>query len=294
MKYYLTTSFHEVETSNSLCIEILPTAIFMDVYYQLPHLLEFSKERTTTYCRVLPFDDCVVGTFAIPDKKDVSIKHIFHYYITKQSVIFIDDQGFVDSIIKSMSQNKKSYTNTIGHFLHDFIHQLMFDDTSFLQSLEDTLTKIEETLLIEENKQLIDIRKRLTILSSYYHQLDDLVNILADNETNFFEEKECAIFKLQLHRIDRLYDHIFSMKEYSLQIKEMYQARIDAHQNKVVNVLTITTSIFFPLSIITGWYGMNFVNMPELYLDYGYLIVIILSILVVVVEWIILKRKKYV
>lgn len=294
MKYYLTDTFHIDQVNDSMTIEILSTAAFINEYYHLPHIPEFSKERTTTYCRVLLFNDCIVGTFAIPNKEQTTLsKHIFHYYITKDTVIFIDDEGFVDSIIKDMIHRKKSYTNTIGFFLHDFIHQLVFDDTSFLQTLEDSLSTIEDSLSSKDNNDLLDIRKKLTILSSYYHQLDDLVNILSDNETNFFTPRECNIFKLQLHRIDRLYDHIFSMKEYSLQIKEMYQAKVDAHQNKVVNVLTVATSIFFPLSIITGWYGMNFKNMPELYFENGYWLVIAISILVVIIELAILKFKKY-
>ena len=60
-----------------------------------------------------------------------------------------------------------------------------------------------------------------------------------------------------------------ALKDYSLQIKEMYQNKIDTHQNKIMTVLTVATTIFFPLSIITGWYGMNFTTMPELTWKYG-------------------------
>lgn len=294
MKYYLTDTIQTTNVKESMVIETMTTTAFINEYYHLPHIPEFSKERMTTYCRVLLFNDSIVGTFAIPNKELTTLKkHIFHYYITKDTIIFIDDEGFVDTVINDMQNRKKTYTNTIGFFFHDFIHQLLFDDTVFLQSLEDRLTILEDTLTTKDNNELLGIRKKLTILSSYYHQLDDLVNILSDNETNFFSPRECNVFKLQLHRIDRLYDHIFSMKEYSLQIKEMYQAKVDAHQNKVVNILSIATSIFFPLSIITGWYGMNFKNMPELYFDNGYWIIIGVSILVVVVELAILKFKKY-
>jgi magnesium transporter len=40
--------------------------------------------------------------------------------------------------------------------------------------------------------------------------------------------------------------------------------------NEVMKLLTIITTIFIPLSFIAGIYGMNFDNMPELRLDYGY------------------------
>jgi magnesium transporter len=40
--------------------------------------------------------------------------------------------------------------------------------------------------------------------------------------------------------------------------------------NEVMKVLTVTASIFIPLTFIAGVYGMNFKNMPELQSEYGY------------------------
>ncbi len=40
-----------------------------------------------------------------------------------------------------------------------------------------------------------------------------------------------------------------------------------------MKILTIVTTVFLPLSLIAGWYGMNFVNMPELTARHGYLAV---------------------
>jgi magnesium transporter len=40
--------------------------------------------------------------------------------------------------------------------------------------------------------------------------------------------------------------------------------------NQVMKALTIVTSIFAPLTLIAGIYGMNFERMPELHWAYGY------------------------
>lgn len=60
-----------------------------------------------------------------------------------------------------------------------------------------------------------------------------------------------------------------------------------------MKVLTVATTIFLPLSIITDWYGMHFKNMPELYIQNKYGIITIISICIVIIELIILKWKKY-
>ena len=46
-------------------------------------------------------------------------------------------------------------------------------------------------------------------------------------------------------------------------------------------------------SLITGWYGMNFREMPELYFKYGYAAVIVISAVTVVIEIIFFKKKKW-
>ena len=47
------------------------------------------------------------------------------------------------------------------------------------------------------------------------------------------------------------------LKEYSMQLREMHQAQVDMRQNEIMKFLTIVTTIFMPLSLIAGWYGMN-------------------------------------
>lgn len=62
-------------------------------------------------------------------------------------------------------------------------------------------------------------------------------------------------------------------------------------QNQIMKILTIVTTVFLPLSLIAGWYGMNFQNMPELTAEHGYLVICIVSVVCVLVELWIFKRK---
>ena len=60
-----------------------------------------------------------------------------------------------------------------------------------------------------------------------------------------------------------------------------------------MTVLTVVTTIFMPLTLIVGWYGMNFRYMPELNYEWSYPVVIVLSILIVVISLIFFKKKKW-
>ena len=96
-----------------------------------------------------------------------------------------------------------------------------------------------------------------------------------------------------MHRVERLQNHVHLLRENVLQIRELYQSMQDARQNKIMVVITIVTTIFLPLTLITGWYGMNFVYMPELQWRYGYFAVIMISLIIVIAEIIYFKKKKF-
>jgi magnesium transporter len=78
-----------------------------------------------------------------------------------------------------------------------------------------------------------------------------------------------------------------------MQLRDLYKAHLDLKQNRIMTVLTVVTTIFMPLTLIVGWYGMNFKYMPELEWKGSYPVVIALSILIVVISLIFFKKKKW-
>jgi magnesium transporter len=50
----------------------------------------------------------------------------------------------------------------------------------------------------------------------------------------------------------------------------LHLSLVSFRTNELMNILTIFSAFFIPLTFICGVYGMNFVNMPELQLKYGY------------------------
>ena len=82
-----------------------------------------------------------------------------------------------------------------------------------------------------------------------------------------------------------------TLRDYIVQIRESYQTDISLKQSRTVNVLTVVSAIFLPLSLLAGWYGMNFKYMPELSSPYGYPAVICAGIFIVVTEITVFKKK---
>lgn len=82
------------------------------------------------------------------------------------------------------------------------------------------------------------------------------------------------------------------LREYAMQVQDVYQSEIAIHQNDIMKLLAVVTTIVLPLTLVAGWYGMNFYNMPELKFQYGYPIVAGISIVIVIASLWIFKKEK--
>lgn len=63
-----------------------------------------------------------------------------------------------------------------------------------------------------------------------------------------------------------------------MQLHELHQTRISLKQNSVMQVLTIVTVLFAPLTLVTGWFGMNLAVMPGLDWPWLWALLIVLAV----------------
>jgi len=249
------------------------------------------------FCKLESFSEFLFGTMSIPVKKNYT-KHInFAFYVLEGKIIFIDDTKTVKSIIKKISEYKRKREYSMERFFFDFLVSFIEDDLHYLEMFEREISKVEEGILNANyqdfNYKMLSIKKEISRLYRYYSQLTALGESLSENEMDFFGKDEVATFRVFTERASRLQFEAQLLREYAMQVQEVYQSEISIRQNDVMKVLTIVTMIFLPLTLIVGWFGMNFEYMPELSWKYSYPVVMIFCVFVVVLCLWIFKKKKF-
>lgn len=260
---------------------------------------EFSLEQCSDniyFCKLESYALYLFGTFHIPVKKKERKHSTFAIYILDGKIIFIDDSGLVKQMIEKLQKRTLNKPNSLERFLYDFLMMLIEEDILYLTTIEREIAEMEEQILRGKtenfNYKMLRIKKEISRLYCYYSQMTDVGEILCENAHAFFGKEDVLAYDIFTERSQRLQQEAQVLREYAMQVQDVYQSEIGIRQNDIMKVLTIVTTIFLPLTLIAGWYGMNFYNMPELEWKYSYPVVTVISILIVIFTLWFFKKKK--
>lgn len=241
--------------------------------------------------------DSLTGSFCIPNRQNLSEECQFSFALDEKGIVFIDDSGMAEKMIRAIQQTKRWRLPSLERFLYDFLDQIIGGDFQMMEDYERELDEMDMAILNEEDTasfaRVHEIRGDIRDIRIHYEQLMDLGQVLEENENHFFKQENLRYFRMFLNKIDRLRDTSSSIRDYTMQIRDVYKSHLDIKQNRIMTVLTVVTSVFMPLTLITGWYGMNFEYMPELQTRWGYVVVIVVSIIIVAGSLLFFKRKKW-
>ena len=242
--------------------------------------------------------DSLTGTFRIPDRENIESKdYRFAFALDEKGIVFIDDSGKAESMINAIRRTKRWRKPSLERFLYDFLEQIVEDDLRVLERYEAELNRIEDTILStlepENLGRVNEIHSDIRKLLIHYEQIIDMTQELEENENGFFSEENLRYIHLFMNLLARRHDSAASLREYTMQVRDLYHAQLEVRQNRIMTLLTVVTTIFMPLTLIVGWYGMNFRYMPELEWRFGYPVVILVSITIAVACLLFFKRKKW-
>ncbi|RIP37396.1 magnesium and cobalt transport protein CorA [Staphylococcus gallinarum] len=260
----------------------------------------------------LEIDDTVNGTPRAKYKVYDTYQYIVFHSVTHDNTIealnlFIKDNMLITYHHKRfpiLTDVEQMITN---HFQPDLdtsdlvLHILDKMVDSYFESIteiEDKVYAFEDHQVNEStNKTIMDnvykIRSHIIQLKRIIYPMRELVDDLMESHILLVDNKNHMYIQ---HIDDHLIKQVNILKiaqEMTNEIRDNYSSYTSYKMNSVMQVLTLVSVIFLPLTLVTGIYGMNFTNMPELKWHYGYYIVLSLMLLISITCIIYFKRKKW-
>ncbi|ABR55479.1 magnesium and cobalt transport protein CorA [Methanococcus vannielii SB] len=222
--------------------------------------------------------------------------------VLKENVLitfFENDTKLANRLIERIENKKGSiWAKKMDYLFYGLLDSIIDRYFEIISYIEDEIEKCDEKVFSEiDPKEIVRIRRLRQILVILRKQVGPLREIFHKFSRDDFEfiEKGTLIY------IRDLYDHtvhlietIDVLKDNTSSIAEIHLSVMSNNMNEVMKVLTIISTIFIPLSFVAGLYGMNFENMPELKLPFGYYYILILMALMISVMLLFFRRKKWI
>ena len=211
----------------------------------------------------------------------------------------------VERLIEKFSADKKGAPERPDFIMYHILDSEVDIYFPMLDKWEDSIEKLEEEIIEHKHprntlKQIMGIKKELLKLRRSISPQIDVVNHFTKKDFPFIQPKTSLYFKDVHDHLMRIYSELETQRDLlknafdahnSVISKQMTES--STKMNQVMQKLTIIATIFMPLTFITGVYGMNFRNMPELYWRYGYFIILGIMIVVGIIMYAFFRRKKW-
>ena len=245
------------------------------------------------YARYDVFDgsDCV--SLEILDYDDLLLSRgsVLLYLEKEKITCFTSKKEEIERLFSGLSEKYPQ-----DRILFAFFEGLTAEDDRAFDAMEQEVMALEQALLSAGKRdcvwEIISLRKRLMVLKKYYEQFLNVLDILIENENGLLDRKNLRSFQMLYRRTERRFQNILNLRESVTQVRESYEAEVEISLNTTMKIFTVVTTIFLPLTLIVGWYGMNF-DMPEYDWEKGYLFVSIISVLFLLAGILFFRKKKW-
>ncbi|MDD5093609.1 MAG: magnesium/cobalt transporter CorA [Dehalococcoidia bacterium] len=162
--------------------------------------------------------------------------------------------------------------------VHALIDTLVDNVLPTIDRMSDRAEEIEESVIQNPQPSILEAIMQLKRSTQRLHRVMALqretIGRLSRGEFRIIAP-EAQIFYRDI------YDHMVRIEEWNQILRDRadnalstYLSSVANRQNETMRVLSIVATIFMPLTLLAGIYGMNFEHMPELGVDWAYFAVI--------------------
>ncbi|MEM7819410.1 MAG: magnesium transporter CorA family protein [Candidatus Aenigmatarchaeota archaeon] len=210
-----------------------------------------------------------------------------------------------DKIVEVLKHGK---TKNIARIMYEFLADDINENYDVLERVDRIVAEMERKTFNANSKHMINIeeivnfKRKIFRMSRRFWASAKIIFLLRKGLTPIKLDKESIllmedIYNSYMHQIDIL----SSERETLSDILSIYTANtsnrlatISNELNQVMKKLTALTVIIMVPALIAGIYGMNFANMPELHWEYGYYVVLISMIIIILLLYKFFHKREWI
>jgi magnesium transporter len=191
----------------------------------------------------------------------------------------------------------------IDYLLYSLLDLVVDEGFPVLESLGDELEQLEDELLEKPTRDLLPrlhrLKRTLLIMRRMLWPQREVLGKLLRDESGIIGDDNQVYYRDCYDHTIQIMELIETYRDVITGLLDIYLSSVSYRLNEIMRVLTVIATIFIPLTFIVGVYGMNFQHadspwaMPELRWYYGYPLVWLLMIGVLVGMLVYFRRRNW-
>jgi magnesium transporter len=196
-----------------------------------------------------------------------------------------------------ISKNPQSLGRGPDYLFHIIIDDIVDNYTPILDRLDEVVDSMEDEVFRQPSQRtmarILHLKKDIITVRRIAFYQREMLSRLSRGEFPLITSDEMIYYR-------NVYDHLVRMTDLADSYRDSVSGLLDAYLsvtsnnlNAVMKVLTIISTVFLPLSVITGFFGMNFQYIPWSSWEYGMLAILMIMVVVSVGMLWVFKRRKW-
>lgn len=240
-----------------------------------------------------------------------------NYFIVINSIRFDDEEIFLRALniflgkhfIITVTKQKineirmlkpilwEEEVSTPDRFLYHLVDLVVDNYFSVGDRIEARIEKLEEDILMNTKKthlnEIIGLRSEILWLKKVLGPQKEVIYTLNKRDLKLIDDQLQKYFSDIYENAVKIAETFDTFRDLMGNLREAYQSSVANRANEIMRVFTALTTIFMPMTIITGIYGMNFDNIPELHMRYGYALVLGIMLFVGFSMYVVFRKKDW-
>ena len=167
-----------------------------------------------------------------------------------------------------------------------------------IDEIEDRTDYLEENLIESADTkfrlEILAVRRETIILKRYLSPQKEALSKLYNEKVSWIEEYQRIELRETNDQLMRHIEELDTIRDKVILIQEELANRLSDQMNKKMYILSIISAVFLPLTFLTGLLGINIGGIPGAQNDDAFYIFSAILILIVTVQFVIFKKKKWI
>lgn len=203
-----------------------------------------------------------------------------------------------ESVVDRLENAPKLRGKSLGYLTYSLIDCIVDNYYPILDNFGEKISKIEDKIITNPEKEdfykILSLKKELAKTKKSLLPLREIISKLKDADTREYLEEDIEIYLKDLQdHITLVCENVETLVSNGNELLQLYHSTISTKLNEVMKVLTLISTIFIPITFLTGLYGMNFSYIPELSWHYGYFALLGIMVLICIFTIFYFKKKKW-